>query len=66
MANLIINRCEKLLNKPIYLIKSDSKYYYNKLTYNIDRLKKEDIEFDVDHNQEIDDLINFCLKHFKN
>ena len=64
MASLTQNRCEKLLGKKVPLSKSICPQNSTSLNYVVQKLKNAGIDYDVDHINEIDRLIEFCVKNF--
>jgi UDP-glucose 4-epimerase len=64
MANLVKQKCEQILRKEISLSRSGMIENKVDFQYNVRRLNEEKIKYEVDHNQEIVDLVHFCIQHF--
>jgi len=64
MACLTQSRCEKLLDKKVPLSKSSSSGDSTGLNYVVQKLKNTGIDYDIDHINEIDSLLNFCVNNF--
>ena len=64
MANLTQYRCEKLLDKEVLLTKPGFKGNNKELYYVVQKLKDTGVDYEIDHINEIDCLIDFCIKHF--
>jgi len=64
MANLVKKNCEKILDKDISLSRKELKENNDEFQYNVNRLHKENIKHEINHNQEIEDLVQYCVEHF--
>ena len=66
MACLTQKRCEILLNQKISLSRTETPKNAINLEYRINKLMDTGISHKVDHVDEIDRLIDFCIKNFCN
>jgi UDP-glucose 4-epimerase len=66
MACLTQKRCEVILNQKIPLSRTETPYNAPNLKYRINKLMDTGISHKIDHVDEIDRLIDFCIKKFCN
>ena len=66
MACLTQKRCEVILNQKIPLSRTETPNNAPNLKYRISKLMDTGISHKIDHVDEIDRLIDFCIKNFCN
>jgi UDP-glucose 4-epimerase len=64
MANLVKQCCERILGRETPLYRSGLTQKDVQFQYNVQRLSESMIQYEIDHNQEIEDLVHYCVKHF--
>jgi UDP-glucose 4-epimerase len=64
MANMVKERCEVVLGRQIPLLKTSKVEKCVEFQYNIERLRIANINYEIDHEHEIDTLVQFCVQHF--
>ena len=64
MSNLVKQVCEQILGREIPLSRSGIIENKVNFQYNVQRLNEEKIKYEIDHIQEIDDLVHFCVQHY--
>jgi UDP-glucose 4-epimerase len=64
MGNLVKSRCEAVLGKKITLSRFEILENNSNFQYSISKLNQTNINYKIDHNQEIDDLVRFCVLNY--
>lgn len=64
MASLVKHRCEKVLDREIYLSRGSMAEINGEFRYNVEKLYNANINYKTDHNHEIDALVRFCVKNY--